>query len=83
MPVESVVKDAEGATVIALVESNKACQKPVLPGLRDRPLIEVWADGLQPGMSVVTEGAYALPKQTKVRVLTETPATDTPSNTSH
>jgi membrane fusion protein (multidrug efflux system) len=71
VPVESVVKGAEGITVIALVQGDKATQKPVQAGLRDGALIEVEADGLQAGMSVVTEGAYALPKETKVRVLSQ------------
>ena len=69
VPVESVVKDAEGRTVIALVQGDQATQKPVQAGLRDGGLVEVEADGLQPGMTVVTQGAYALPKETKVRVL--------------
>jgi membrane fusion protein (multidrug efflux system) len=69
VPVESVVKDAEGSTVIALVQGDKATQRPVQAGLRDGGLVEVEADGLQPGMTVVTQGAYALPKETKVRVL--------------
>jgi membrane fusion protein, multidrug efflux system len=69
VPVESVVKDAEGGTVIALVQNDRAVQKPVKTGLRDAGLVEVEADGLQADMTVVTEGAYALPKETKVRVL--------------
>jgi membrane fusion protein (multidrug efflux system) len=69
VPVESVVKDAEGGTVIALVQNDRAVQKPVKTGLRDGGLVEVEADGLQADMTVVTEGAYALPKETKVRVL--------------
>jgi RND family efflux transporter MFP subunit len=71
VPAESVVKDEEGATVIALVQGEKAARKSVRVGLRDGPLIEVAADGLQAGMLVVTEGAYALPKETKVRVVTD------------
>lgn len=69
VPVESVVKDAEGSTVISLVQGDQATQKAVRAGLRDGGLIEVEADGLEPGMTVVTQGAYALPKETKVRVL--------------
>jgi membrane fusion protein (multidrug efflux system) len=69
VPVESIVKDAEGSTVIAVVQGDKATQKPVQAGLRDGGLVEVEADGLEPGMAVVTQGAYALPKETKVRVL--------------
>ncbi len=69
VPVESVVKDSEGGTVIALVHNDRAVQKSVKTGLRDGELVEVEADGLQEGMTVVTEGAYGLPKETKIRVL--------------
>jgi len=69
VPVESVVKDEAGATVVAVVQNDTAVQKPVKTGLRDGELVEVAADGLQPGMTVVTQGAYPLPKETKVRVL--------------
>jgi membrane fusion protein (multidrug efflux system) len=69
VPVESVAKDAEGGTVIAVVQSDKAVQTPVKTGLRDGGWVEIEAEGLQADMTVVTEGAYALPKETKVRVL--------------
>ena len=69
VPGDSVVKDAEGNTVIALVQGDRATQQPVQAGLREGGLAEVEADGLRPGMTVVTHGAYALPKETKVRVL--------------
>lgn len=69
VPVESVVKNEEGASVIAIVDGDTATQKPVTTGLRDRGLIEIAADGLQPDMTVVTEGAYGLPPETKVRVI--------------
>ena len=69
VPVESVVKDAEGDTVIAIVENDRAAQKPVKTGLRDGGLMEVQAEGLKEGMVIVTVGAYALPKETKIRVL--------------
>ena len=68
-PAESVVKDIEGASVIALVENNKAVQKPVSTGLHEGGLIEVAADGLEPDMVVVTEGAYGLPKETEIKIL--------------
>lgn len=69
VPVESVVKNSEGDTVIALLQGDKAVQKPVKAGLRDGGLVEVEAEGLQADMPVVTEGAYGLPKETRVRVL--------------
>jgi len=67
--VDSVVKDADGRNVVALAQNNQARQKPVKTGLRDGGLVEIEGDGLQAGMTVVTEGAYGLPKETKIRVL--------------
>ena len=69
VPVESVVKDEDGASVIAIVEGDTARQKPVKTGLRDDGLIEIEADGLREDMTVVTEGSYGLPRETRVRVI--------------
>ncbi|MFH1070761.1 MAG: efflux RND transporter periplasmic adaptor subunit [Candidatus Glassbacteria bacterium] len=69
VPVESVVKDSAGNPVIALVQDDKAVQKPVRVGLRDGDLVEVEAEGLQADMAVVTDGAYGLPRETKIRRL--------------
>jgi membrane fusion protein (multidrug efflux system) len=71
VPVESVVRDAEGRDVIAVVENGVARQRPVRAGLRDAERVEVEGDGLREGLTVVTEGAYALPAETKVRVLSQ------------
>jgi hypothetical protein len=67
VPIESVVNTANG-TVIAVVENDHAIHKPVTVGLRDGGLIEVHADGLSEGMTVVAKGAYGLPNKAKVRV---------------
>ncbi|MCX6909493.1 MAG: efflux RND transporter periplasmic adaptor subunit [Verrucomicrobia bacterium] len=69
VPIASVVKDAEGNTVIALVTGDKAVQRAVKAGLRDGGLVEVEGEGLKEGDVVVSEGAYALPKKTKVRLI--------------
>jgi membrane fusion protein (multidrug efflux system) len=69
-PAESVV-GANGASVIAIVEGDHARQRPVTVGLHDGPLVEIVGDGLREGMTVVTEGAYGLPKDTRVRVLNQ------------
>jgi RND family efflux transporter MFP subunit len=69
VPVESVVKDERGRTVISIVQDDTAVRKPVKTDLRDGRLVEVEADGLQAGMTVVTEGAYGLPEETRIRVL--------------
>src|SRR5437667_2913560 len=71
VPLESIVRNEEGNAVIALVDGDKAVQKPVRVGVRDGNLVEVEGEGLKEGAVVVTVGAYGLPKETKVRVLTE------------
>ena len=69
VPDESVVTDTDGKTVIALVEGDKAIQKPVKTGLKDGGLVEIEGEGLKEGMAIVTTDAYGLPKETKVRVV--------------
>ena len=69
VPRESIVTDGEGHSVIAIVEADKATQKPVKIGVRDGGLVEVEGEGLKEGDTVVTIGAYGLPQQTKVRVV--------------
>jgi len=72
VPLKSVVKNEEGSNVVAVVQGDKAVQKIIKAGLRDGKLVEVEGEGLKEGDVVVTVGAYGLPKETKVRVLTET-----------
>jgi membrane fusion protein (multidrug efflux system) len=60
VPVESVAKDSAGGTFVALVEGDKAVLKPVKVGVREGDLIEVDGDGLEPGKTLVTEGAYGI-----------------------
>ena len=69
VPLASVVTDVEGHSVIALVEGDQAAQKSVKAGVRDGGLVEVEGEGLKEGDTVVTVGAYGLPRQTKVRVV--------------
>ena len=69
VPVESVVRNPDGRTVIAVVRDGRAVQLPVQTGLLDNGLVEIQAQGLQAGAAVVTEGAYGLPPDTKIRVL--------------
>ena len=66
---ESVVTDTEGRSVIALVEGERAVQKPVTLGLRDGAWVEIQGEGIKEGATIVTTGAYGLPKETKIRVL--------------
>jgi membrane fusion protein, multidrug efflux system len=67
VPRESVVKGDDGK-VIYLVEGDKAVQLPVKTGLRDGDVIEVEAEGLKEGDTIVTVGAYGLPKETKIKI---------------
>ena len=67
VPRDSVVKTDDGE-VIYVVEGNKAVQTPVKTGLRDGNLVEVEADGLKEGDTIVTVGAYGLPKETKIKI---------------
>jgi membrane fusion protein (multidrug efflux system) len=67
VPAESVVRNEEGQSLIAVVNGNKAVVKPVKAGVRDGPLVEVDGAGLKEGDTVVTVGAYGLPKETKIK----------------
>jgi membrane fusion protein, multidrug efflux system len=70
VPRESVVKGEEGQ-VIYLVEGDTAKEKAVKTGLRDGKLVEVEGEGLKEGEVVVTVGAYGLPKETKIKVISQ------------
>jgi RND family efflux transporter MFP subunit len=67
VPRKSVVK-ADDEDVVYVVDGDKAIQLPVKAGLRDGDLIEVDAEGLKEGDTIVTVGAYGLPKETKVKI---------------
>jgi membrane fusion protein (multidrug efflux system) len=70
VPRESVYTSGEGESTLSIVEGDIARQRVVQTGLRDGNLIEVSGEGLAEGVTVVTLGSYALPKETKIRVLT-------------
>jgi multidrug efflux pump subunit AcrA (membrane-fusion protein) len=67
-PVESVVTDENGKSVIALVKNSEATQMPVQTGLRENGLVEIVAPEIKEGDVVVTIGAYGLPEKTKISV---------------
>ena len=68
VPRESVVKAEEGQVIFVVTRDN-AVQKAVKTGVRDGNLVEVEADGLKEGDTIVTVGAYGLPKETKIKVM--------------
>jgi membrane fusion protein (multidrug efflux system) len=68
VPVESVVTDESGKSVIALVKGDEETQMPVQTGLRENGLVEVSAPEIKEGEVVVTVGAYGLPEKTKISI---------------
>lgn len=67
VPRDSVVK-VDDEPVLYVVADDKAVQMHVKTGLRDGDVIEVEAEGLKEGDTIVTVGAYGLPKETKVKI---------------
>jgi membrane fusion protein (multidrug efflux system) len=74
VPRASVYTDAEGRTTLSIVEGDHAKKREVKAGLRDGDLVEVEGGGVTEGATVVTIGSYALPEETRVRVLSATDA---------
>ena len=70
VPKESIIRGEEGAA-IALVAGETSVQKAVRVGLKEGGFVEVQGEGLAEGATVVTAGAYGLPKETKIRVIGE------------
>jgi RND family efflux transporter MFP subunit len=68
-PIESIVTDESGHSVIALVNGDTATQTQVQTDLHENGWVEISGTGLKPGDSVVTIGAYGLPEKTKVNVV--------------
>jgi membrane fusion protein (multidrug efflux system) len=68
VPVASIVTH-EGVSEIAIVNGDQAVKRKVTVGLQDGNLVEVDGEGLAEGMTVVTEGAYGLPEQSRIQVI--------------
>ncbi len=69
VPRESLVTDENGDSVISLVDGDQATRKTVKAGLEENGLIEITADGLKEGDTVVAAGAFGLPQSTRVKVV--------------
>jgi multidrug efflux pump subunit AcrA (membrane-fusion protein) len=69
VPREAVVTDENGDSTIALVDREQATRKVVKAGLEENGLIEITADGIKEGDTVVNAGAFGLPQATHVKVL--------------
>jgi len=68
VPRECVVRTVEGKDVIVGFLGEKAVQKPVQVGIAEGGLVEVEGEDVSEDDSVVTQGAYGLPGEAKVRV---------------
>lgn len=68
-PENAVVSDGGGGSAVALVDGDTATLKAVRVGLREGGLVEVEGDEIREGVAIVTEGAYGLPKETKIKVV--------------
>jgi membrane fusion protein (multidrug efflux system) len=64
-PEKAVVADTVGGSTgwIVLVQGDKAVRKPVTIGLREAGLVEVTAEGLKEGQTLVSDDAYAVPAE--------------------
>ena len=68
VPVSALLTAADGATTVMVVGADqKAHQQPVKVGIKQDDDAQI-VDGLQEGQTVVTEGAYGLPDNSKVTV---------------
>lgn len=77
VPASALLKNGEGATSVMVVgPDSRAHQHPVTVGVQQGNDVQI-ASGLKPGDSVITEGAFGLPDNTRVQVESE------PARTSH
>lgn len=72
VPSAAIYTDHDGRSTLSVVDGDVAKQRSVTVGLRDGDLVEVDGEGLVEGTTVVTVGSYALPAETKVRILADT-----------
>jgi membrane fusion protein (multidrug efflux system) len=63
-----VTRPGEGSWIMVVV-GERATRRPVTVGLRERGLVEVSGDGLSEGVTIVTDDAYSLPEETRIRVV--------------
>ncbi len=69
VPVESVVTNADGQTVVNLVYSDVAFPEKVTVGLREGGLVEISGENVRAQQTVVTTGAYGIIAKTRLRVI--------------
>lgn len=67
VPASAVLKTADGANNVMVVNKDVANQVAVETGVREGDRVQI-TKGLSGGESVVVSGAYALPDKTKIRI---------------
>jgi multidrug efflux pump subunit AcrA (membrane-fusion protein) len=68
VPAAALLTAADGATTVMVVGSDqKAHQQAVKVGIKQDDDVQI-VEGLKEGQSVVTEGAYGLPDNTRITV---------------
>jgi multidrug efflux pump subunit AcrA (membrane-fusion protein) len=78
VPASALLKSAEGATTVMIVENGKAVQKEVETGIREGNSVQI-TKGLSGNETVIVNGSYALPDKTKVKIA-EATSTEKPAN---
>jgi membrane fusion protein (multidrug efflux system) len=68
VPIASVVTSEGESSWVMVVTGDTAVRTPVMTGLRDNGMVEVSGSGLTDGTVIVTDDAYGLPAETKIRV---------------
>ncbi len=71
VPADAIVRDALDRPYVGMVSEDRkqAILKPVTPGLRDGDWVQVTAEGLEAGQTIVVGGAYGLLFRSDIRVL--------------
>jgi membrane fusion protein (multidrug efflux system) len=69
VPEVSLVTRAGEGSWIVVVQGDHAVRRPVTVGLRDAGLVEVAGEGVEEGATVVTDDAYSLPPETRIRIV--------------
>jgi RND family efflux transporter MFP subunit len=69
VPKAAVTTDENGDSFIATLDGEQATHKTVQVGLEENGLVEIDADGVKEGDTVITAGAYGLPPATHVKVV--------------
>jgi HlyD family secretion protein len=67
IPASAVLKTLEGTLSVMVIRDGKAAQTEVATGIREGDMVQV-TKGLNGGETVIAEGSYGLPDQTRVKI---------------